>query len=114
MVQDFIIIGILSIPIGFSITTFIKGKFPTIGGGGYRNRVIFGDGSADPVLLVGLRARIVGLFFGGIFALIVFAVYIQNEIMSGQYFKSVLSILIGSVIGIVWHTYILGQTSDMN
>src|SRR3989338_3260185 len=105
---DFLIIGILSIPIGFFITAFFKGKLPAIGGGAYRNRVLFGDRNLNPGLLVGLRACIVGFLLGGVFALIVFVMYIQNEIMIDQYSNSILSIVIGIAIGMIWFKYALG------
>lgn len=114
MIQDFIIIGILSVPVGFFITAFVKSKLPAIGGGAYRNRVLFGDQNVNPKLLVGLRARIVGFLLGGIFILIIFVIYIQNQIMIEQYLNSILSILIGIVIGIIWYKYALGYASGKN
>ncbi len=111
---DFIIIGILSVPIGFFISAFVKGKLPAIGGGAYRNRLLFGDKSVNPSLLFGLRARVVGFLFGGIFALIVFVIYIQNEIMIDKYLNSILSIIIGIMIGMTWYKYALGYASGKN
>lgn len=114
MVQDSIIIGILSIPVGFFVAALIKGKLPAIGGGGYRNRFLFGDRSANPILLVGSRARIVSLLFGGVFTLIVFVIYTQNQNITDQYLNSVLSSIIGMIVGIAWYRYALGYASGKN
>ncbi len=114
MIQDLITIGILSVPIGFFVVTFVNGKLPVIGGGGYRNRVLFGDRNVNPTLLVGFRARMVGFSLGAISALIVFVLYVQNQIMVGQYFNSILSIVIGVVIGMIWYKYALGCASGKN
>ena len=88
--------------IGFSVSVLVKGKFPAIGGI-FKNYVVFGEKNVNPKLLVGSKARRLSFVLAVIFSLIVFVIYIQNQILREYSLVSISSIAIGIVAGIIWH-----------
>ena len=102
-IKLFIGVIIFSVPLGFSIFSFINGKFPVKSTyfGFTGNYVVWGDRNVDPKLLSGKRARLLSVLFFLIFALFILALSNLNTLFGNVIITNIVSITIGVIIGII-------------
>ncbi len=98
----YIVLILISVPIGLSILAIVTGKFPVLGGV-YKNLVVFGDKNVNPSLLKGLRARVLGITFGGLLTLFALSIYEYKDPVCS------VSIVIGLMIGFFHYKWSLKQ-----
>ena len=101
LIKFFLGILVFSVPVGFSIYSFIVGKLPVKSTyfGFTGNYVVWGDQNVDPKQLSGRRARFFSIMFFLIFALIILALVSQSNVPGNTITSNLISIPLGLIGG---------------
>ena len=103
-IMNFVAVIIFSVATGYGLVSFIKGKFPAIG---RFQRVVWGNKNVNPNLLVGIRARVLSLFFIIFFTICISAIFSINNIIINSLYSNLISIIIGFTISALLYRFSL-------
>ena len=103
LIKFFLVILVFSVPVGFSIYSFIVGKFPVKSTyfGFTGNYVVWGDKNVNPRQLSGKRARFLSIMFFLIFVLIILALVSQSNLPGNTIISNLISIPLGLIGGCI-------------
>ncbi len=97
----FVAVLFFSVCIGYCLMTLFTGKFP-VTGGLWRNSVLFGNGSVNPRLLTGGRARVFSVLVLILFVMFTLVLSGQNSfIINNILYSNLISVIPGLFIGSV-------------